>query len=76
MAFGTEDFRADLRKFTVPTLVVHGDQDRIIPIDISGRKTHDIVRGSRYEVLPGAPHGFAATHAEQLNTLMLDFLHS
>jgi non-heme chloroperoxidase len=76
VAFGTEDFRADLRKVTVPTLVVHGDQDRIVPIDISGRKSHEIVRGSRYEVLRGAPHGFAATHAEQLNTLMLEFLRS
>jgi len=76
VAFGTTDFRADLARVTVPTLVVHGDADRIVPIDISGRKSHALIRGSRYEVLPGAPHGFAATHAGALNDLMLDFLRS
>jgi peroxiredoxin len=75
-AFGTTDFRADLAKFDVPTLVAHGDADRIVPIDTSGRLTHQMIKGSRFEVLKGAPHGFAATHAEQLNALMLDFLKS
>jgi non-heme chloroperoxidase len=74
VAFGTTDFRADLAKVTVPTLIVHGDADRIVPIDISGKKSHEAIRGSRYEVLKKAPHGFAATHAEDLNRLMLDFL--
>jgi peroxiredoxin len=74
VAFGTTDFRADLAKVDVPTLVAHGDQDRIVPIDISGRKSHELIAGSRYEVVKGAPHGFAATHAEHLNRLMLDFL--
>lgn len=74
VAFGTTDFRDDLEKFTVPTLIVHGDEDRIVPIEISGKKSHELVRGSRYEVLQGAPHGFAATHAEQLNQLLLEFL--
>jgi non-heme chloroperoxidase len=74
VAFGTTDFRPDLAKFTVPTLVAHGDADRIVPIEISGRKSHEMIRGSRYEVIAGAPHGFAATHAEELNRLLLDFL--
>ena len=74
VAFGTTDFRDDLRKITVPTLVAHGDDDRIVPFAISGKKSHEMIRGSRLEVLQGAPHGFAATHAEQLNRLMLDFL--
>ena len=74
VAFGTTDFRADLKKITVPTLVAHGDADRIVPFDISGKKSHEMIKGSRFEVLKGAPHGFAATHAQQLNTLMLDFL--
>ena len=74
VAFGTTDFRADLQKFTVPTLVAHGDQDRIVPFPISGQKSHAMIAGSRLEVLAGAPHGYAATHAEQLNQLMLDFL--
>ena len=73
-AFGTTDFREDLKKFDVPTLIVHGDDDRIVPIKISGRKSHELVEGSRYEVLKGAPHGFAATHAEKLNEILLDFL--
>ena len=74
VAFGTTDFRADLKKITVPTLIAHGDADRIVPFDISGKKSHEMIKGSRLEVLKGAPHGFAATHAQQLNTLMLDFL--
>jgi peroxiredoxin len=73
-AFGTTDFRADLAQIDIPTLVVHGDADQIVPIDVSGRRSHEIVKGSRFEVLPGAPHGFAATHVRQLNALMLDFL--
>jgi peroxiredoxin len=76
VAFGTTDFREDLKKFIVPTLVAHGDQDRIVPLAISGQKSHELIKGSRLEVLAGAPHGFAATHAEQLNALMLDFLRS
>ncbi len=75
-AFGTTDFRDDLAQMDVPLLVVHGDADRIVPIDISGRKSAAMVEGSRFEVLAGAPHGFAATHADQLNALMLDFLKS
>ena len=74
VAFGTTDFRKDLVKFDLPTLVVHGDADRIVPFDISGKKSAAMIKGSRLEVLKGAPHGFAATHAEQLNALMLDFL--
>ncbi|MES2524803.1 MAG: alpha/beta hydrolase [Gemmatimonadota bacterium] len=74
VAFGTTDFRGDLAKFDVPTLVVHGDEDRIVPIDISGRMSAAAIKGSRLEVLKGAPHGFAATHAARLNELMLDFL--
>lgn len=76
VAFGTTDFRKDLKKFTVPTLVVHGDSDRIVPFDVSGKRSHEMIKGSRLEVLKGAPHGFAATHSQQLNELMLDFLRS
>ncbi len=76
VAFGGTDFRADLARFDVPTLVAHGDSDRIVPLEVSGRRSHEMVRGSRLEVLAGAPHGFAATHAQQLNAPMLDFLKS
>jgi non-heme chloroperoxidase len=76
VAFGTTDFREDLKKITVPTLVAHGDGDRIVPFEISGKKSHAMIAGSRLEVVQGAPHGFAATHPEELNRLMLDFLRS
>jgi len=73
-AFGTTDFRADLAKFDKPTLIVHGSADRIVPIDISAKKSAPLIAGSRLEIIDGAPHGFAATHAETVNALMLDFL--
>ena len=76
VAFGTTDFRDDLKKFDMPTLIVHGDEDRIVPISISGKKSHDMIPASRYEVLKGAPHGFAATHAHELNKIILSFLAS
>jgi len=76
IAFGETDFRADLARFDLPTLIVHGDSDRIVPFEVSGKRSHELIRGSRLEVVPGAPHGFAATHAQQLNALMLDFLRS
>jgi len=73
-AFGTTDFRADLKKFDVPTLIVHGDSDRIVPLEISGKRAHEMIAGSQLEVIKGAPHGFAATHATRLNELMVEFL--
>jgi peroxiredoxin len=75
-AFGTTDFRKDLDTFTVPTLLVHGDADRIVPIDVSARRAAAQIRGSRLEVIEGAPHGLTATHGEELNTLLLEFLRS
>jgi peroxiredoxin len=76
VAFGTTDFRADLKKFTIPTMIVHGDSDRIVPFEVSGRRAHDAIPGSRLELIAGAPHGFAATHPQRLNELLLDFLSS
>lgn len=73
-AFGTTDFRADLARFDVPTLVAHGDADRIVPIEGSALRSHAMIAGSRLEILKGAPHGFAATHAAALNALLIDFL--
>ncbi len=68
------DFRADLPKIDVPTLVVHGDQDRILPIAACGAKTHAGTAGSRYVVVEGAPHGLLWTHAEEVNKALLEFL--
>ena len=76
VAFGTTDFRDDLTKITIPTCVVHGGGDQIVPFEISGKRTHAMIAGSRLELLPDAPHGFPATHAPELNALMIDFLRS
>jgi non-heme chloroperoxidase len=73
-AFGRTDFRQDLTKVTMPTLVVHGDADQIVPFEGSGKKTAAAIKGSRLEVLKQAPHGFTATHGDELNAILLDFL--
>jgi pimeloyl-ACP methyl ester carboxylesterase len=68
------DFRKDLAAIKVPTLVVHGDADRIVPLAASAKRTHESIKGSRLVVLEGAPHGLNWTHAEQLNRALLDFI--
>jgi pimeloyl-ACP methyl ester carboxylesterase len=73
-AFSSEDFRADLAQVTVPTLVIHGDADAIVPIEGSGARTHAAIPHSEYVVLEGAPHGCTASHAEQFNAALVDFL--
>ena len=73
-AFAGTDFRPDMAAFTVPTMIVHGDADQIVPIETSGARAAQMVPAARYEVLSGAPHGLYQTHAEAFNTLLLDFL--
>ena len=68
------DFREDLGKISVPALVIHGDADRIVPIDASGKRTHELIKGSRMVVIEGGPHGLNWTHADQVNQELLDFL--
>jgi len=68
------DFRKDLPKVDVPALVIHGDADRIVPIDASGRRTHELVKGSKLVVVQGAPHGLLWTHADKVNAELLSFL--
>jgi non-heme chloroperoxidase len=68
------DFCQDLAHIDVPTLVVHGDADRILPIDATGKRTHGLVQGSRLVVIEGGPHGLNWTHAEQVNHELLEFL--
>jgi len=70
------DFRKDLSKIKVPTLVIHGDADRIVPVDASGKRTHELVKGSRFVIIKDAPHGLNLTHAEQVNDLLIEFLKS
>ena len=76
VAFGETDFRRDLARFTVPTLVVHGDDDLIVPIDKSGKRTPEFVKHAKLEVIGGAPHGFTVTHGDKFNDILLDFLKS
>lgn len=73
-SFGTTDFREDLPQITVPTLVIHGDGDGIVPFEGSGERTHRIVAHSELVVLAGAPHGCNVSHAAEFNAALVDFL--
>ncbi len=73
-AFGTTDFRDDLSKISVPTLVLHGSADAIVPFEGSGERTHEAIPGSELVVIDDAPHGCNVSHAEQFNAAFLDFL--
>ena len=73
-AFGRTDFRADLEKVRVPTLVIHGDSDAIVPFEASGKRTAEAVAGSRVVLIKGGPHGVNASHAQQFNEALLGFL--
>ena len=73
-AFGTTDFREDLKKVTVPTLVLHGDSDGTVPFEGSGKRTHEAIAGSELVVLRDAPHGCNASHADEFNRALLAFL--
>ena len=68
------DFRADLGTFDLPTLVIHGDTDGIVPFEVSGKRSHEAVKGSQLELIEGGPHGFNVTHAEQFNSALVKFL--
>ena len=74
VAFGTTDFRADLRRLDVPTLVIHGSADQIVPFEVSGKRAYEMLHDGRLEVIPNAPHGLAATHADRLTELLGDFM--
>jgi non-heme chloroperoxidase len=73
-AFSETDFTEDLRKIEVPTLIIHGDADQIVPIADSAYLSSRIVKNATLKVIPGAPHGLCTTHADQINTMLLDFL--
>ncbi|WIV97268.1 alpha/beta fold hydrolase [Kinneretia aquatilis] len=73
-AFQTTDFRADLAAVTVPTLVIHGEADQIVPIEGSGQRTHRAVAHSQMVRIGGAPHGLNLSHASAFNETLLSFL--
>jgi len=68
------DFRGELPRLTVPTLIVHGDKDVSAPIDLTGKKTAQLIPGSRLIVYEGAPHGLMFTHKDRLNADLLAFM--
>ena len=73
-AFGRTDFRGDLKKFTMPTLVIHGDSDAIVPFEVSGKRTHESIAGSSLALIKDAPHGLNATHPDEFNRALIEFL--
>ncbi|GAB6900267.1 alpha/beta fold hydrolase [Kineosporia succinea] len=73
-SFGTTDFRPDVAKIDVPTLVIHGDSDSIVPFEVSGKRVAETVPGARAHVIKGGPHGINATHATEFNEALLEFL--
>lgn len=73
-AFARTDFRDDLTKISLPTLVIHGRGDAIVPFDVSGKRTAEVVAGATLIVVEGAPHGFNVSHAHEFNQALLDFL--
>ena len=72
-AFSETDFTEDLKKFDVPTLILHGDDDQIVPIADSARLSAKLVQGATLKVIPGAPHGLCSTLKDQVNAELLAF---
>jgi non-heme chloroperoxidase len=72
-AFSETDMREDLKRFDVPTLVIHGDDDQIVPIDVGGRASAALIPGAELNEYAGAPHGITDTHKERLNADLLAF---
>jgi non-heme chloroperoxidase len=75
-AFSATDFRDDLKKFNVPTLIIHGVDDQIVPIDVGGRASSKLVPHATMKEYPAAPHGITDTHKDQLNADLLAFVKS
>jgi non-heme chloroperoxidase len=73
-AFSETDFTEDLKKFDVPTLILHGDDDQIVPINDSALLSAALVKGSVLKVYPGAPHGLCSTRKDQVNADLLEFI--
>ncbi|MGC4046632.1 MAG: alpha/beta hydrolase [Armatimonas sp.] len=73
-AFGLTDFREDLTKMELPTLIIHGDADHIVPFEVSGKRAHESITGSQLALISGGPHGLNFTHAAEFNKALLNFL--
>jgi non-heme chloroperoxidase len=70
------DFTEDLERFDVPTLVLHGEDDQVVPVGISAMKSAGIIKDAKEVIFPGAPHGITATHQDEINSELLRFLES
>jgi len=66
--------RCRLRQVTVPTLVIHGDADAIVPFEVSGKRVAELIDGAELVLIEGGPHAINASHADQFNAVLLDFL--
>ncbi|GBQ65554.1 non-heme chloroperoxidase [Ameyamaea chiangmaiensis NBRC 103196] len=75
-AFSATDFRPDMAQIDVPTLVIHGDDDQVVPFEATGKLTAALVPGATLKVYEGAPHGFVVTHQERLKADLLAFVRS
>ena len=75
-AFSRTDFRKDLEKVTVPTLVLHGDADGIVPVEVSGKRSAAAIKNAKLVVIKGGPHGFNVSHPDEFNRALLQFLAS
>ena len=73
-AFSETDFTEDLKKFDVPTLIIHGDDNQIVPIGISGLLSARLVKGATLKIYSGASHGLCTTHKDQVNQDLLEFI--
>jgi pimeloyl-ACP methyl ester carboxylesterase len=73
-AFSRTDFRGDLKKIAIPTLIIHGDSDAIVPFEVSGKRTHQAITGSQLALIKGGPHGLNASHPEPFNKALIEFL--
>lgn len=74
--FSETDFHEDLKKFDIPTLIIHGDDDQIVPINISGLVTAKLIKGATLKIYKGAPHGLCSTLKEKVNADLLEFFKS
>jgi len=73
-AFGETDFTEDLKRFDVPTLILHGDDDQVVPVGITALVSSKIVKGATLKVYPGLPHGMCSTHKDVINADLLEFI--
>jgi pimeloyl-ACP methyl ester carboxylesterase len=74
IAFSQTDFRNDIAAVTVPALIIHGDDDKTVPIEASSKRTASLVKNSQYIIYEGAPHGLFYTHRKRLNADLIQFI--